>query len=159
MTDHKCTVVSVFWHCISVFANFSHGIALLGTPQFPPLYNLDNLWSMSSMLHRVIKLPPVKWVRMSLEESLINMVSSLNIQFSKPIGTGGTHVRYAKYEILSFMVDFSDWWRVALGLLPTFSQWTLSTSYWTIVLKVKLLTATKGLHISFTSSLTKIQWN
>ena len=89
MTDHKCTVVSVFWHCISVFANFSHGIALLGTPQFPPLYNLDNLWLMSSMLHRVIKLPPVKWVRMSLEESLINMVSSMNIQFSKPIGTGG----------------------------------------------------------------------
>ena len=125
MTDHKCTVVSVFWHCISVFANFSYGIALLGTPQCPPLYNLDNLWSMLSMLHRVIKLPPVKWVRMSLEESLINMVSSLNIQFSKPIGTGGTHVRYTKYEILSFMVDFSDWWRIALGLLPTFSQWTL----------------------------------
>ena len=59
---------------------------------------------------------------MSLEEYLINMVSSLNIQFSKPVGTGGTNVRYAKYEILSFMVDFSDWWRVALGLLPTFSQ-------------------------------------
>ena len=137
-------------------------VALLGTPQCPPLYNLDNLWLISSMLHRVIKLPPVKWVRMSLEESLINMVSSPNIQFSKPVGTGGTHVRYAKYEILSFMVDFSDWWRVALGLLPTFSQWTLSSSYWTIVLKVKLLTATKGLHIlhiSFTSSLTKIQWN
>ena len=152
-------LVSVFWHCISVFANFSYGIALLGTPQFPPLYNLDNLWLISSMLHRVIKLPPVKWVRMSLEEYLINMVSSLNIQFSKPVGTGGTHVRYAKYEILSFMVDFSDWWRVALGLLPTFSQWTLSSSYWTIVLEVKLLTATKGLHISFTSSLTKIQWN
>lgn len=56
---------------------------------------------------------------MSLEESLINMVSSLNIQFSKPIGTGATHVRYAKYEILSFMVDFSDWWRVALGLIAT----------------------------------------
>ena len=141
------------------FANFSYGIALLGNPQCPPLYNLDNLWLISSMLHRVIKLPPVKWVRMSLEESLISMVSSPNIQFSKPVGTGGTHVRYAKYEILSFMVDFSDCWRVALGLLPTFSQWTLSTSYWTIVLKVKLLTATKGLHISFTSSLTKIQWN
>ena len=163
MTDHKCTVVSVFWHCISVFANFSYGIALLGNPQCPPLYNLDNLWLMSSVLHRVIKLPLVKWVRMSLKESLINLVSSLNIQFSKPIRTGGTYVRYTKYEILSFMVDFPDWWRVALGLLPTFSQWTLYkyqllNNIIVIVLKVKLLTATKGLHISFTSSLTKIQW-
>ena len=116
--DHLRSILGIICG-LGISCGWGSFSVLYSTPQCPPLYNLDNLWSMSSVLHRVIKLPPVKWVRMSLEESLINMVSSLNIQFSKPIGTGATHVRYAKYEILSFMVDFSDCWRVALGLIAT----------------------------------------
>ena len=54
---------------------------------------------------------------MSLEESLINMVSSLNMHFSKPIGTGGTH---AKYEILSFMVDLQTGGGLPWGCYPLF---------------------------------------
>ena len=42
---------------------------------------------------------------MSFEESPINMVSSRDIQFSKPTGTGGKHVYiydiYARYKIFS----------------------------------------------------------
>ena len=156
-------LVSVFWHCISVFANFSYGIALLGTPQCPPLYNLDNLWSMSSVLHRVIKLPPVKWVRMSLEESLINMVSSLNnYTVFKTHWNWGYTCKICKI----WNIELYGWFFRLVEGCPGVNCYTLfpnepyiSTSYWTIVLKVKFVTATKGLHISFTSSLTKIQWN
>ena len=32
-----------FWHGFSVFANFSYGIAVLGTPQRPPPYKVQTM--------------------------------------------------------------------------------------------------------------------